>query len=156
MKTPISCKGAFPAAIAVPPRLVESKRAGGWLLVLSFLTLAVGGAVLYVFNPGEWGFYPFCFFHRATGLLCPGCGSLRAMHQLLHGHATVALRFNAVFVLSLPLLGWCGARVAVGKLRHKPVSYSIRPAWWWTGLTVLVIFGILRNMPFAHRLWLAP
>ncbi len=144
------------AANGVPPRLVASPRTFSVSATLSFLALTAAGAVLFLFNPSEWGFYPFCFFYRTTGLLCPGCGSLRAMHQLLHGHVAAALRFNALFVMSLPLLGWYGARIAVGKFQRRPVSLSIRPAWCWIGLAVMVIFGILRNLPIARAVWLAP
>src|SRR5258708_976408 len=109
---------AAATANGVPPRLAESDRAPRSPFVLVLLTLTGGAAVLFLFNPSEWGFYPFCFFYRTTGLLCPGCGSLRAMHQLLHGHFVAALHFNALFVLSLPLLALYGVRVAVGQFLH--------------------------------------
>ncbi len=54
-------------------------------LVVAIL-MALAGIVLFCFDPERCGFYPICIFHQSTGLLCPGCGSLRAMHQLLHGH----------------------------------------------------------------------
>src|SRR5258708_14695303 len=125
---------AVAEACAPPPRLADSHRASILPVGLGLLALAGGSVVLFLFNPSEWGFYPFCFFHRVTGLLCPGCGSLRAMHQLLHGQLAEAFHFNALFVLSLPLIGWYGARIAVGKFRHRPISLPIRPAWFWAGL----------------------
>jgi ABC-type amino acid transport system permease subunit len=39
-----------------------------------------------------------------TGLKCPGCGSQRAIHSLLHFDFVQAFRYNALLVLSLPLL----------------------------------------------------
>jgi hypothetical protein len=120
------------------------------------MALAAGLVVLFRFNPGESGFYPFCFFHRATGLLCPGCGALRAMHQLLHGHLAAALRLNALFVLSLPLLVWCAACFVRAAFRARPVSLPAHPAWYWSAFVVVVLFGILRNLPSAHLAWLAP
>ena len=36
-------------------------------------------------NPYESGAFPSCIFYQATGWYCPGCGGLRATHELLHG-----------------------------------------------------------------------
>jgi len=112
--------------------------------------------ILFLYNPSQAGFYPFCLFHRTTGLLCPGCGTLRAMHQLLHGHFAAAFRFNALFVCSLPLLSWLAIRLFLSQVRHQPSPFPIRPVWLWCGLAVLIAFGILRNLPFAQLTRLAP
>jgi hypothetical protein len=73
------------------------------------LAVALGAtivmATLYVFAPEEHSFYPRCIFHSLTGWQCPGCGSLRAMHQLLHGNFANAWQLNPLFVLALPLIG---------------------------------------------------
>jgi hypothetical protein len=54
--------------------------------VLAIWGLLVAGAVyVFSFEPGKTGFFPLCPFRLLTGLTCPGCGSTRAMHQLLHG-----------------------------------------------------------------------
>lgn len=36
-----------------------------------------------------------------TDFKCPGCGSQRAIHALLNGNFIEALKFNAIFVMSL-------------------------------------------------------
>src|SRR6056297_1458833 len=49
------------------------------------LVLFAGLAVLYfLLNPDETEFFPRCIFHSLTGYYCPGCGSQRAIHNLLH------------------------------------------------------------------------
>ena len=74
------------------------------------VAFAVGcGAMLvalYVWEPAASGLFPPCPFHALTGLHCPGCGSLRAVHQLLHGELWAAFRLNPLMVLSLPLLAF--------------------------------------------------
>ena len=134
----------------VPPRLAPAKRQP----VVIFILVACGvlaGAVLYFFNPAESAFYPGCTFYKTTGLLCPGCGSLRAMHQMLHGNIGEALRYNALLVLSIPLGGaWLGIR----KLQHR--SLTVKPRWLWIGFGILILFGVLRNLPLAHTHGLAP
>jgi hypothetical protein len=117
---------------------------------------ASGLAVLFLFDPAQHGFYPRCALYRTTGLLCPGCGTLRAMHQLLHGQVAAAMHYNALVVCSVPLWAWLGARLAMLRWRNQPTKVAVRPIWLWGGLVAIVAFGILRNMPFAQVAWLAP
>jgi O-antigen ligase len=71
--------------------------------VVAGLCLAV--FVLYFFPPAETRFYPRCIFHAVTGLECPGCGSLRAAHSVLHGDFAMAFRLNPLLFILLPLAG---------------------------------------------------
>lgn len=48
--------------------------------------------------------FPKCPFKVLTGLQCPGCGSQRAIHALLHGDIAAAWRFNALLVAYIPIL----------------------------------------------------
>jgi len=139
----------------IPPRYGETRRRPlVWYLPPALLIAGV--AVLYLFNPAQFGFYPTCLFYKTTGLLCLGCGTLRAMHQLLHGHIAAAFRFNALVVSSLPVVAWGCLRAARDAAANKPALAWIRPVWFWIGLAVLIAFGILRNLPGASHYWLAP
>jgi Protein of unknown function (DUF2752) len=140
----------------IPPRYGETERRSLlWFVLWSALVIA-GAAVLYFFNPAQFGFYPTCMFYKTTGLLCPGCGTLRATHQLLHGHVEAAFRFNALIVSSLPLVAWGCVRAARNRAANQPALAWIRPAWLWLGLVILLLFAILRNLPGASHYWLAP
>lgn len=119
-------------------------------------TLVAGGlALLFFLNPVEHAFYPQCLFHRVTGLNCPGCGGLRAVHQLLHGHFETAFRLNPLFVLALPI----GIIFFTGciwrRARGKKKSLAIHLAWVWIGVAVVIAFGIARNLPFAPFAWMS-
>jgi hypothetical protein len=140
---------------SIPPRYGASQRGHSVWFVLAAITIA-GGAILYLFNPAQFGFYPVCFFYKTTGLLCPGCGTLRAMHQLLHGHIGAALRFNALIVLSIPLAIAVSIRAVRNSKANRLGLAGIRPSWLWLGLAVLLVFAILRNLPGASNYWLAP
>lgn len=138
------------------PAGTDSKRVN---LVLAWVGGALGliaVAILFHFNPATNGFYPYCVFSRATGLYCPGCGSLRALHQLLHGHVVEAFRYNALLMLSLPLLAWLALRWLRSIIGARLKPLHIKPVWLWAGLVVLVTFGILRNLPLAALDWLRP
>jgi len=108
---------------------------------------AAVAAVLFVLDPTRVGIFPPCLLHEYTGWWCPGCGSTRALHQLLHGQLATAFRLNPLAVSLLPLIGYWVVRR--GRVPMKPV-------WIWTLLVVIVCFGILRNVPVYPLTLLAP
>ena len=117
------------------------------LLAAAVTGVSLVGAVLFFFDPSRHGFYPTCLFHQATGLWCPGCGSLRACHQLLHGHFSAAFHYNALLVISLPVAAWAGTVYAWRKMHHHPVSPAISAKWIWLVLGIALAFAIWRNVP---------
>ena len=112
------------------------------------------GAVLFFFDPGTHAFYPVCLFHAMTGLNCPGCGMTRALSALLHGNFLLALKDNSLFVLTLAgLLIW-SVRLALLKMRNRPVTFNVPPKFLWTFLALALVFAVLRNLPGFG--WLSP
>ena len=101
---------------------------------------------LFHFDPAVSRIFPPCPFHTVTGLYCPGCGSLRAIHGLLHGHLAQALAMNPLMVISLPAL----AILYVRRCRHERVWFP------WCALVVLVVYVVLRNIPAWPFVFLAP
>ncbi len=60
--------------------------------------------VYYFLDPTTAG-WPFrCLFKTLTGWDCPGCGSQRALHALLHGHLSEALAYNPFLCIAAPYL----------------------------------------------------
>lgn len=114
-----------------------------------------GLAVLFLFDPALNSFYPGCMFHRVTGLNCPGCGSLRAMHQLLHGHLSAAFRFNPLLVISLPVAGYFFLQYILRRAMKRP-AVAIRLFHIWLLAGSIVAFGILRNVPWPALAWVSP
>ncbi len=113
---------------------------------LGVLFLAIAGAV-FAFNPEQVSVFPPCLFHRLTGLWCPGCGTTRALHQLLHGNLAAAIRLNPLAILMLPLVGYLVARDSAS---------TLKPTWIWALLGVVVAFGVFRNIPAYPFTLLAP
>ncbi len=112
--------------------------------------------ILFLFSPTRYAFYPRCPLHVWTGLHCPGCGSLRAVHSLLHGDFLSALRFNALLILSAPLLGLLLVNSVRAPEGNRLLKFEPRPIWIWTFVGVMLAFGVLRNLPFAPFSLLAP
>lgn len=105
--------------------------------------LAAGLWVVYTFPPAASRFYPRCVFHAVTGLDCPGCGSTRALHQLLHGHFLEAARFNALLYVLIAVT-LCAAP---SLWRGETPRFMTRPWFAWTTVVVLVSWWVVRNLP---------
>lgn len=129
-----------------PGRPPASKRRLAWSLASLLLLSLAACAVLFFFDPARVRLYPVCYFHLFTGLQCPGCGGLRAAHQLLHGNLAAAFQLNPLVVLGAPVFAALCARFLLRLLRSQPANFHVRPAWLWIGLAVLVVFGIARNI----------
>lgn len=130
----------------------------GRLLVVGLLCVTGVAALiaLYRVDPAESRLYPLCMFHALTGLYCPGCGATRAAHHLLHGDIAGALRMNALAVASLPLVGYwllrsMADRLGRGRLPAPPKAWVV-----WGGIALILLFGVLRNLPWAPFTILAP
>lgn len=61
-------------------------------------------ALYYLFDPSESGIFPACPSHLLTGYDCPGCGTQRALHALLHGDLLGVVHYNAMLVVGVPLV----------------------------------------------------
>jgi len=124
-------------------------------LAAGLLAGLAGAVVFWAFDPDQNGFYPRCTLHSLTGLDCPGCGSQRAVHCLLHGELAAAVSANALLVLLLPVAAWLLLRLAINRYAHTslPAVFLNRIC---LGLLIgaLVVFGIVRNLPGFE--WLRP
>jgi len=91
---------------------------------------------------------PVCLFRELTGLLCPGCGSLRAAHELLHGNIASALRLNPLFLLVvLPFGLWLAALWFSSELKGRAMVFpAIRPIYIYIAAVVTALFTIARNI----------
>jgi hypothetical protein len=115
----------------------------------------MGVLVLAHFPPEQHGFYPRCTLFTSTGLLCPGCGSFRALHALTQGDWVRALRSNALLTIGLPLLvlGWVARMWGRGRFGAR-----LELTGWmgWMALSLILLFGLLRNLPGPFARWLVP
>lgn len=85
-------------------------RTGVGLFLLLAIVLV---GVYYLFDPSASGMFPKCRLLQLTGYKCPGCGTQRMLHSLLHFDFVTAFRYNAylltlfpVFILLMLLDGW--------------------------------------------------
>ncbi len=131
-----------------------SRRTRSWGLLA-----AVSGvvAVLYLFSPYDSGLYAACPFKALTDLHCPGCGTLRGLHELIHGHLGAAFGLNPLMVLLLPFIAFSIIKyIALGILDRTQRRIFIPSAYIWLLLGIIIAFWILRNLPCYPFTLLAP
>ena len=138
-----------------------------WLAVAGCSAALIFGCgalmILYFIDPHKPGFYPACPFLTATRLYCPGCGSLRATHYLLHGNLAAALSRNILAVLLIPVALWSGAvdieRRCFHSLTADGKQWRIPQLPLWMPkvvLVVVIVFWVARNLPWWPFTMLTP
>jgi uncharacterized protein DUF2752 len=116
---------------------------------LLWLAPVVAGVVLFLFEPGKSPLFPVCPFRALTGFACPGCGSTRALHQLLHGNLSTAFQLNPLLILSLPLLLFALLLYTNAVMRKQPFSTNaLHPRYIWILFGIVLFFWVFRNTPF--------
>ncbi|MDF7814257.1 DUF2752 domain-containing protein [Hymenobacter sp. YC55] len=114
-------------------------------------------ALYFRLDPAQYPF-PRCLVHTLTGLHCPGCGTQRAVHALLHGRVGQAIGFNLLAALATPVLVVGVMEELRGWLSKRPHrnSFLYRPWFGWSVVIFTVLFTVLRNLPGSLGAWLAP
>jgi len=127
--------------------------------MLAALFLLGGAAIvlLRLFDPATSGVFPPCPVRYLTGLYCPGCGSLRAMHALLHGELRRAWAMNPLMIIMLPFVTYGLVSAALLELRGKSLPQVMLSAKWIRAFCVAVIlYAVARNLPLYPFDLLAP
>src|SRR5262245_10384073 len=118
-------------------------------VIVIWSVLAAGAAYVFAFEPGKTGLFPICMFRFLTGYQCPGCGSTRALHQILHGHFVAAFMLNPLLLIALPFLLYAFLRYTITVMRGGVPRPNALPASYIYAIFVIVVsFWIFRNTPF--------
>lgn len=112
--------------------------------------LAAGGVALVLlraFDPSGVALVPPCPFHALTGLYCPGCGSLRALHQALCGNLGAALGLNPLAVLAVPVIAYHFASRMMAVFSQRNFASPLERRYSaGIALVAVLAFWVLRNM----------
>ncbi len=130
------------------------------ILKIALIIVILGGlfSLYHFFNPATHSYFIPCPFNYLTGYHCPGCGSQRAIHQLLHFNLISAFRLNPLMVLSLPLiiagLGVNSWNFIFDTQHRVKLFYSNLFIYGYFGIAI--IYWIVRNLPYYPFNLLAP
>ena len=108
--------------------------------------------LFYVYDPATTAWFPSCPFRALTGWLCPLCGSLRAVHALVHGHIVDAFLLNPfVFIIGVVSVATVSCR------RLQPVRLKPDATYLFVGsafrrtdtivAAAAIVFTVVRNLP---------
>ncbi len=116
-----------------------------WTISLIILAVLLAMAY-YFFDPVEAKWMPKCLWKVATGTDCPGCGSQRMAHSLMHGDFIGAWHANAFAICMLPVVAvllW----FEVFREKYPRVYGWIHSPWMiWILLASIFLWWILRNL----------
>jgi hypothetical protein len=115
--------------------------------IVFWLLFSVAVVLVYGFLDPEKTAFPQCPFRSLTGLLCPGCGSQRAIHHVLHGNFGEAMEVNALFLPAVLYgLAYLALRFVFPKswpaIRTK--FFGLNAAY--ISLGIILFFAFIRNV----------
>jgi hypothetical protein len=115
-----------------------------WIFVVIILVVV---GYYFLLNPYEQEyFFISCPFYQISGYQCPGCGSQRAFHELLHLRIFEAIKQNVLFVLAIPYV-----LLIFYTSFHQEKYRKLRQILMGNKtllilLVVAILFGVLRNL----------
>ncbi len=113
------------------------------LLIILFVVLAIA---YYSFDPVEVKWMPKCVWKVATGTDCPGCGSQRMAHALLHGDFRGAWHANAYALCMIPLIGLL-VILEIFRDKHPQLYRKVHsPLLIWILVASIFAWWIIRNL----------
>lgn len=123
---------------------------------LGFIAIATSSLYLN-FSPTDFSFFPQCPFHYFTGLHCPGCGTQRAIHDILNGNIISGLQHNVLIVLAILVLTYNGFIM----LRKHYYPDKTKNLLYHKATPMILFFTIIfywigRNIPIEPFTFLAP
>ncbi len=111
-------------------------------------------AYVHAVDPNQPGHYPVCPSYALAGIYCPGCGMLRATHDLTHLDLAGAMARNPLAPLFLAALVAAWALWVRSRWTGRRVTWT--PPTWAPyvigGLVVALV--VARNVP--GWTWLSP
>lgn len=105
------------------------------------------GFVTY-FDPSKANFFPVCPLYTLTGFACPGCGLTRGFHALFQGDILTALDFNALIPVWVLIFGYVLVSLVLTAIRGKGLPmWPTSSRFLWAFMVMLLLFGVVRNIP---------
>lgn len=115
-------------------------------MLLTGAVVVIAGLIYFSFNPADNSIFPKCPFYWLTGLKCPGCGSQRAIHSLLHLDLESAFKYNALLVCSIPIIIILGYSELIRKKRPEIYKKIQCAKMIWGYFLITISWWIYRNI----------
>jgi hypothetical protein len=131
------------AGYNISPTIVRWSAAAGAAL------MGAGSGTVAYFDPSKANLPQVCPLYSLTGFACPGCGLTRGFHAFFHGDVLTALDFNALIPVWVVIFGYAFVSMTLLAVRRRGLPmWMIGPKVLFGFMVVLILFGVLRNLPF--------
>ncbi len=115
-------------------------------IIFGTIGLFIGLMIYFSYNPSSSSIFPKCPFLVLTGYKCPGCGSQRVVHSLLHLDIVSAFKYNAFMVASLPIIALLLFAEIKRTTNYKLYSSIQKPIYIWIYFVCVLLWWFLRNI----------
>lgn len=128
------------------------------LFIFLIGVLFLGITLRYFFmDPSSSPYFPKCPVFSFTGYYCTGCGSQRALHNLLHLNIPGVLKHNALFIpASLLIIYHYAIKYLPFNSVKKLPNIIYHPKTPIIIFAIVILFTIFRNIPIIPFSFLAP
>lgn len=122
------------------------------VVVIGVFCVTVIGINIFSYLNNVYDIGLFCVFNKLTGLYCSGCGMTRAVLSLVNLDFYQAFRYNIFSIIFLPIISiylfvWIFDKKNI-------INKKIMTSMWIAIVFLLVIYGVIRNIPLFS--YLAP
>lgn len=116
------------------------------MAIAALIIIGAALLLLYALVDPATHLFPRCVIKSITGIDCPGCGSQRAAHALLHGDIVAAWSYNAFMVTAIPIVALMLLAQAMPRRLQRLHRALNSPAVIWTWFIVIIAWWIGRNI----------
>ncbi|MGV4528525.1 DUF2752 domain-containing protein [Ornithobacterium rhinotracheale] len=130
-------------------------------IIIISSALLLGGALLFIYsnyNPSKFDFFPQCPSYTCFHLYCPGCGTQRAIFQLLNFNFKEAFLYNPLMVILLPLVVYAAVLKVLNFIlgTHYRVKLFNNSIFIKALLVLVLIYFMARNVEIPGFEFLRP
>jgi len=123
-------------------------------LLVVIIALAV---LFFLLDPSKNQLFPRCIFHSLTGYYCPGCGSQRAIHNLLHLDIAGVVGNNFLFLPAVLAIIYHYIHPFLNKkFNWRLPNFFYMKNTPWVIFGIILLFWLLRNLQLFPFSVLAP
>lgn len=121
-------------------------------ILITTLLMTICGVVIYLLykyvDPSDNVFAPKCISYSMFNVVCPGCGTQRAIYSILNGEILRGIYFNPLIVLSVPYIFLLLVMDLFGLKARLPELYKTLYGQKsiWVVLIILTVYALLRNI----------
>lgn len=137
----------MPGSIPPPTPRMQCRRIVTAVVVIALIIVA-GIVYSWTVDTTQMLMAPKCPLYMLTGFKCPGCGTQRALHELVRLNLSGVWQYNRLLFVALPYLAiLLYVEFLGGKWRSPRLAHAVYSYWGIMAVFfVIVIYWAVRNV----------